>query len=80
MNMVSKNYLPSKKAVLVPANEKLGTPAQIKVTPAALENLVLTTGEMSELQGALIGQSICPMQYFFADTPRNRELLKVDKA
>ena len=79
--MVSENYKPSMKPTLEAARVVRGTevPARIRVSGPYLNSL--RSGLASEdkvwLSRNVAGSSICPEQYWFEDTVRARELLKV---
>lgn len=80
--MVSKDYKPSMKPKLLPS-KMLGetkVPAQIQVSWEYGNSLKLTDKEQEELKTALNGESLCPRLYWFEDTPRVREILRVERA
>jgi hypothetical protein len=77
--MTKPGYTSRMTPVFIPANLKLKSPPQIKVTGAFLETLkpVRTAEEMWWLGRQKTGESLCPEQYWFPDTPKVREILGI---
>jgi hypothetical protein len=73
--MVSASYKPSLKATV----ETCAGVATIRCTAAALKAAEITApDDQAFIERSLLSESICSCIYWFADSERARQLLKID--
>lgn len=85
--MTNKNYKPPMKPFIRPAGQITRTgheptpyPAQIVVSGPCWRDIrdSIPEADLDKVKNALVGNSICPENYYFSDTPEMRKILGVE--